>query len=284
MFNCTMRSARFRVGIWCTFLVVALQPSLPAHAQSVSVIQADEVIGGYERSLFKHWIDADGDGCDTRKEVLIAEAITSPTLGSRCALAGGSWKSLYDGKKVTNSSMLDIDHLVPLAEAWRSGAWAWTAEQRMAFANDLSEPRALIAVTASTNRAKGDSDVKEWLPEQNRCDYVQAWVTVKLRYALTFDSGEIRVLKGFFNECKNLVIRTSVLPGFSVTLRDQNSEYSTIVLESLAEVSALPIPAALVKVRLYGPCLQLGLKSRTESGQIVTCKRIPSDAKLKWRK
>lgn len=284
MFNCSMKRSRALTSIWCTALLVALQPAISAHAQNIAIIQADEVIGGYERSLFKHWIDADGNGCDTRKEVLIAEAISKPTLGIRCSLKGGSWVSLYDGKSITDSSALDIDHLVPLAEAWRSGAWAWTAEQRTAFANDLSEPRALIAVTAATNRAKGDSDLKDWIPQQNRCDYIEAWVTVKLRYALTFDAGEVSVIKGFFSECKNLQIRTAVLPGFSVTLKDQNSSYAVISLTTVGNVTASPSAAALTTVRLYGLCTVPGKTSRTEAGEKVTCKRTSTDKRLKWRR
>src|SRR3954454_17394248 len=124
---------------------------------------AGEHRAGYDRSKFHLWIDADHDGCDTRKEVLLAEAITKPHKGGGCALSGGRWHSLYDNKYTTNSSTFDIDHVVPLAEAWDSGASAWSAPQREAYANDLGDPRSLIAVTASSNRSKGDRDPAEWM-------------------------------------------------------------------------------------------------------------------------
>ena len=95
---------------------------------------------GYDRDEFHHWIDADGDGCDTRDEVLLEEAVEIPKQGEDCDLSGGIWQSLYDGEAVTDSSDLDIDHMVPLAEAWDSGAHGWDAEQREKFANDLGEP------------------------------------------------------------------------------------------------------------------------------------------------
>ena len=116
------------------------------------------------RDKFHLWIDADGDGCNTRNEVLIAEATTKPTIGASCTLTGGRWHSYYDNADWTLASDLDIDHLVPLAEAWDSGARNWTAAQREAYANDLGDARDLVAVTDNVNQAKGDRDPAEWMP------------------------------------------------------------------------------------------------------------------------
>jgi len=100
-----------------------LTPTIPsAMATDVPLTITEDKLTGYDRSLFKHWIDADKDGCDTRAEVLIEEAIVKPKVGPKCKLTGGKWLSAYDGKTVINSSLLDVDHMVPLAEAWRSGA------------------------------------------------------------------------------------------------------------------------------------------------------------------
>ena len=119
---------------------------------------------GYDRDLFHLWIDADGDGCDTRAEVLISEAEDAPSVGSGCSLTGGRWYSYYDGVSQTSASALDIDHVVPLAEAWDSGARSWTSSRRESYANDLGDSHTLVGVTASLNRSKGDQDVAEWLP------------------------------------------------------------------------------------------------------------------------
>lgn len=126
--------------------------------------KGDEKRDGYERDSFKHWTDEDQDGCPTRAEVLIEEATTKPEQGERCTLTGGAWTSSYDNVEVTDAKRLDIDHMVPLAEAWDSGAHAWSDERRQAYANDLTAPRSLIAVTAKTNRSKGDKDPADWLP------------------------------------------------------------------------------------------------------------------------
>ncbi|WP_327090372.1 hypothetical protein OIE66_07030 [Nonomuraea sp. NBC_01738] len=73
--------------------------------------------------------------CSTRYEVLLEEAVTAPTVGEGCRLTGGSWYSYYDGKIVNDATGLDVDHKVPLAQAWASGAYAWDVARREAFAN-----------------------------------------------------------------------------------------------------------------------------------------------------
>lgn len=119
---------------------------------------------GYEREAFKHWVDADADGCSTRNEVLLQEAVNAPERSGRCTLAGGTWYSPYDDAYVDGARGQDIDRLVPLAEAWDSGAGTWTAAERQAYANGLDDARALIAVTAKSNRSKADQDPATWQP------------------------------------------------------------------------------------------------------------------------
>jgi len=153
---------------------------------------APEQRAGYDRSLFVHWIDADGDGCDTRREVLIAESLTTVTIGASCAISGGSWLSLYDELSFTDPSGLDIDHVVALAEAWDSGAYGWSADRRKRFANDLDVTWSLIAVSASSNRSKSDQDPSDWLPPSSTdlCAYLGDWLAVKVRWSLSVDAGE----------------------------------------------------------------------------------------------
>jgi Protein of unknown function (DUF1524) len=169
---------------------------------------ATEVRTGYTRDKFHLWIDADGDGCNTRNEVLIAEATTKPTIGASCKLTGGRWVSYYDGAVWTLSSDLDIDHLVPLAEAWDSGARNWTAAQREAYANDLGDARDLVAVTDNVNQAKGDRDPAEWMPPLSSaaCRYVAEWTAVKIRWRLTVDSAEKSTLTSIAAGCTNVSI------------------------------------------------------------------------------
>ncbi len=153
---------------------------------------------GYDRELFDHWVDADGDGCHTRCEVLAAERRTDLP-----GLPEGGWLSLYDGYSTPDASELDIDHVVALAEAWRSGADGWDAERREAFANDLDDPAALVAVTAATNRSKGDRDPASWQPPNRDawCEYATAWVATKLRWGLSADQAEVDALRNMLRGC-----------------------------------------------------------------------------------
>lgn len=102
---------------------------------------AAESRAGFKRTAFRLWIDADHDHCNTRNEVLLDEAVIAPHRGADCKLTGGRWVSYYDDTIVIGPSSLDIDHLVPLAEAWDSGASQWDARRRQEYANDLDYPR-----------------------------------------------------------------------------------------------------------------------------------------------
>ena len=200
-------SKRIALGL-CSAILLSLNISPAFAAEKITLTVTEDQVGGFARSLFRHWIDAAKDGCNTRYEVLIAEAIVKPKVGAGCYLTGGKWKSPYEGKVFTNPTGLDIDHMVPLAEAWRSGAWAWTAAQRMEFANDLEDSRSLLAVTASLNRSKGDRDVAGWLPVKAQCAYIANWIAVKSRFDLTVDPTEGEFLQSKITSCKitNVVI------------------------------------------------------------------------------
>ena len=157
----------------------------------------------YDRDLFRHWIDEDRDGCDTRREVLISESATPVRIGASCTITGGTWYSPYDGIWTTDPSDFDIDHLVPLAEAWRSGAYAWGASTRQAFANDLSNEYSLIAVSASSNRTKSDGDPDAWMPtnQEYLCEYAYMWISVKKQWSLTLDQAEMDTLLEVAMKC-----------------------------------------------------------------------------------
>lgn len=203
----------FGAAVASAVAVLAFTPS-PAYAATYSaplrtavanLTVATEVRTGYNRDLFPHWIDADGDRCSTRNEVLIAEATTRPTVTGTCTLSGGRWSSYYDGATWTNPSDLDIDHMVPLAEAWDSGARSWPTSRRQAYANDVGDSRPLVAVTDNVNQAKGDKDPAEWMPPTAsvRCRYVTEWVATKVRWRLTVNSAEKARLASVAAGCTN---------------------------------------------------------------------------------
>ncbi|MEU6939281.1 HNH endonuclease family protein [Streptomyces rubiginosohelvolus] len=163
-------------------------------------VGAEGSSSGYSRDKFPHWITQSG-ACDTREVVLKRDG-TNVQQNSSCQATSGSWYSPYDGATWSAASDVDIDHMVPLAEAWRSGASSWTTAQRQSFANDLTRPQ-LIAVTDNVNQSKGDKDPAEWMPPSSsyKCTYVRAWVHVKKQYNLSVDSAEKSALQSALNGC-----------------------------------------------------------------------------------
>ena len=202
------RPAQIASLIVTTLVLVLLQPLAPAQAATTNartlldaLPTATEVRTGYSRDLFTHWIDANGNGCNTRAEVLIAESQTTVTRTGTCTITSGRWYSPYDQATWTAPSDVDIDHMVPLAEAWDSGARTWTASRRTAFANDLGLADSLIAVTDSVNQSKGDQDPAQWMPSNTSytCAYVTAWIRVKYRWNLSVDQAERTALTSRLN-------------------------------------------------------------------------------------
>ncbi|MEV0524981.1 HNH endonuclease family protein [Streptomyces sp. NPDC050439] len=155
---------------------------------------------GYSREKFPHWSTQSG-ACNTREVVLKRDG-TNVQQDSNCAATSGTWKSPYDGGTWTAASDVDIDHVVPLSEAWKSGASGWTTAQREGFANDLSRPQ-LIAVTDNVNQSKGDQDPAEWMPPtaSYHCYYARMWVDVKHHYSLTVNAAEKTKLSSVLNGC-----------------------------------------------------------------------------------
>ena len=177
--------------------VLALLDALTVTAEHTS---------GYDRHLFNHWTDEDKDGCDTRREVLLAEAVVAPARGSRCSLSDGEWISRYDGQtEQGNGRGFDVDHLVPLKEAWESGAHGWSSDRREQYANDLGYEHSLIAVSARSNRSKSAQDPATWMPPDagQHCWYAAAWVHVKTRWSLTVDTAEVNAVRGVLSGCSD---------------------------------------------------------------------------------
>ncbi|WP_328994357.1 HNH endonuclease family protein [Kribbella sp. NBC_01245] len=183
----------------------AYPPTPPSEATARSqlsalTVRAEGSTNGYSRDLFPHWSTVSGT-CDTRDEVLKRDG-TGVTVDSGCEPTAGRWYSVYDAVWVEDDSSVDIDHIVPLAEAWRSGANTWTTSRRQQFANDLTRAQ-LIAVTASSNRSKGDRDPASWKPTNTsvHCIYAREWIWVKSYYGLSLQSSEKTALTSMLNAC-----------------------------------------------------------------------------------
>ncbi|MEU8886314.1 HNH endonuclease family protein [Streptomyces sp. NPDC048442] len=193
-------------GLLATAPGALASPPPPVDAATARTYLAALTVGaegssdGYSRDKFPHWSTQSGT-CNTREVVLKRDG-KNVEQDSSCAAVKGSWYSEYDGATWTAASDLDIDHMVPLAEAWRSGAKNWTTANRQAFANDLTRPQ-LIAVTDNVNQAKSDKDPAEWLPSRTayQCTYAQMWVHVKHYWKLTVDQAEKSALEGVLKTC-----------------------------------------------------------------------------------
>ena len=167
----------------------------------------------YDRNDWKHWTDQDGDCQDARQEVLIAESATEVTYRTdrRCRVATGRWLAPYSATVVTDPGDLDVDHMVPLANAHQSGAWDWTSDRKELYANYLERPEHLIAVTARANRSKGARGPDRWKPEDRTywCQYAIDWVTIKSAWDLTVTGEEHDALRQMLDTCSTPPVLTA---------------------------------------------------------------------------
>ncbi|ADX72157.1 putative calcium-binding protein [Pseudarthrobacter phenanthrenivorans Sphe3] len=174
---------------------------------------------GYERSLFgPTWADVDGNGCDTRNDILRRD-LTDITYTNSvpCKVQSGMLADPYTGTSISfvrgtaTSSAVQIDHVVALSDAWQKGAQQLTTEQRTAFAND---PLNLQATDGPTNQQKGDGDAATWLPPSKgfRCEYVARQVSVKARYSLWVTQAEHDAIAGILAGCPGQLAPAAVEP------------------------------------------------------------------------
>ena len=168
--------------------------------RELAVRSADEAsaVPDYDRQAFgQRWADTDHNGCDTRNDIL-ARDLARPTFkpGTRdCVVLTGTLAEPYTGTTIQfqrgdkSSALVQIDHVVALADAWRSGAWQWDAQRRQEFAND---PENLLAVDGAANEDKSASSADQWLPPNVafRCDYVKRQIAVKYAYGLSVTQAE----------------------------------------------------------------------------------------------
>lgn len=204
------RKTLFATAVATTWIVgagtaLAYPPDPPPASTATTqlnslTVKTEGSTSGYSRDLFPHWITVSGT-CDTRDEVLKRDG-TGVTVDAQCESTAGRWYSVYDATYVEDDSAIDIDHIVPLAEAWKSGANGWTTAKRQQFANDRSIAQ-LIAVSASSNRSKGDRDPSEWKPTNTNvhCIYAREWIWVKYTYGLSLQSAEKTALQQMLAAC-----------------------------------------------------------------------------------
>ncbi len=177
------------------------------------VERSPAAIPAYVRSEFgSAWADVDGNGCNQRDDVLLRDAdpgtaVVAPQGRCDHDVLAGTWTDPYSGvvvelddlKDRSQAQAVQIDHVVPLAEAWRSGAWAWDARTRRSYANSLD---VLLATDGPTNSSKSDGDPAAWRPKKAyQCSYARRWIVVKDAWTLAVDDSERRALEEMLGLC-----------------------------------------------------------------------------------
>ncbi|MCM8737071.1 HNH endonuclease family protein [Azospirillum sp. A1-3] len=160
---------------------------------------------GYQREDWPHWLALEGGCLNAREKVLIRDSRRPATLDAKgCGVKSGDWLDPYTGERYTDPQMVDIDHRVPLEEAYASGGYDWSREKRAAYANDTSDPLTLLVSSREANRAKGSKGPEDWLPPKRDgiCLYVADWILVKARWNLSMDERERVTVGNILNDCR----------------------------------------------------------------------------------
>ena len=203
----------------------------------ISVAEPDQGTS-YDRDEWKHWIDDDDDCQSTRHEVLISESTEAVGFKDEreCEVGAGNWRDPYTGDVLTDPGDLDIDHMVPLINAHRSGGHSWNRERKSDYANNLSYDGHLIAVSASANRSKGGKGPDEWRPPNRGywCQYALDWVSIKWEWKLTATEEESDALAEMLLTCDTRI--------FLQTIKRHDAAPS----ETSASVSATPMPTPIL--------------------------------------
>ena len=168
-------------------------------------------MAGYSREEFPHWSDAeefgwrlpsaapDPESCDARDAALIRDG-RRERVEEYCDVVSGRWLDPYSGQIYTDPSEIDIDHIVPLANAWRSGASSWSTAKRESFAN---VPRDLLSVDDGLNQSKGDKGPEAWKPPRKAywCAYSKQWIGIKHYWKLSVTNAEKSALERMLGTC-----------------------------------------------------------------------------------
>ena len=184
----------------------AATPTVNSIVLTISVAELAADLPSYDRDDWRHWTDADGDCQNARHETLIEESRIPVAFKDerRCQVASGEWAGPYTGTLVTEASDLDIDHMVPLANAHRSGGWQWPEDRKERYANYLDYPGHLVAATQRANRTKSDKGPEAWRPDDRAywCQYALDWIEIKREWELTATPDEADALREMVESCE----------------------------------------------------------------------------------
>ncbi|GAB6901630.1 HNH endonuclease family protein [Kineosporia succinea] len=230
---------------------------------------------GYDRDQFgTAWKDVDHNGCDTRNDILkrdlTGEKFRDGT--KECVVVSGTLEDRYTGETIKftkeKASLVQIDHLVALQNAWVTGASQWTEEKRTELAND---PLNLMAADGSSNSSKGAGDAATWLPPNKafRCDYVARQIAVKAKYGNWVTKGEKSAMSGVLEGCPDQKVPTA-----------KDAESSAGADSSSGDAGSdnggdVETPGAF--------CSDEGAKAEDSDGDTLTCSVKGDDDRARWR-
>jgi len=222
--------------------VLALLETLPVKGRAPKT--------GYSREAFgQAWADTDRNGCDTRNDILrrdLPGAVIKPGTNG-CVVLSGKLADPYTAQIIMfvrgGDSEVDIDHVVSLSDAWQTGAFAWPSRKRLAFAND---PLNLVAVDASANRQKGDSNAASWLPpsKASRCAYIARQVAAKARYQLWVIPAERDAMRSILLTCPTVAARVGTAPTLAPIAPSQPSSPKPTTSTPTPRTTTTPAPAS----------------------------------------
>lgn len=156
-------------------------------------VRTDAGPGGYDRESFGRWVDPDGNGCDTRNDILF-EDLVDAVQDSECKVTSGRLTDPYTGEvhefvrqAGASSQTVEIDHVVSLSDAWRSGAHDWDQVRKVAFYNDRLNLKASLS---EVNQDKSDHAADSWLPDVDRAGFADTQIRVKAKYGLSVTAAE----------------------------------------------------------------------------------------------
>lgn len=261
----------------------------PLRTAVLALSISEENNAGYDRDAqFGDWVDADGDCQNTRQEVLIAESLSPVTLaGSGCTVLAGLWRSVYDDQTYTSTGSIQIDHLVPVAEAWGSGAQTWTQARRVAFYNDLGNPDSLNVIASDLNAAKSARGPEQWLPPANVCTYLASWTGTKIRWQLAADPVEQAALLRLADDCPATTVTVQTADDTDSTAASSASPAASPAASpsASAPASATPPPTVRPSPAAARPQVRLSIRpERTLAGSsaVVSLRGVPGERLGLW--
>jgi len=257
--------------------------------------------GAYNRDAFAYpEAGTDSRGCNTRARVLQRDS-TAPAQVDYpgCKVLAGRWVDSFTGTTYEKPDEVSIDHLVPLKEAYRSGASSWSTQTLVAFGNDVSRLEALKVIGGAGNASKGDRDPALWKPplQSAWADYARAWLTVKIAYGLTGDQAEVDALQTMVTPPPQALptpaspatpqpqpLPTPATPAPALLRPSSTAPATTRAPATTGAPATTATTSSVSQVVTPGAfCAPAGARGVTSTGRAMVCTTTATDSRNRWR-